>query len=267
MPVCSRIGRKAPNKGSSTFPLTSLAAFFVSPPPSPSRLARVGCPSPLPLHCSPGLLLPAAAPTAHRLHHLLPRCPLPHCNAPCLVEPVDRRPPHISASANKNSIPVQHQHARIITHCSGMPAPTNKSIESVCLSPPPPLADATPSWWQLSQGRLRFWRHRRSRAWNRTGALPASARRQVHRSFSCTSRCAVCAGLPTQSCLPCLVPPFSRPRPGLAPCCPSLFSILDNRRPDRRRGLTPSPTHTSATTILDWPCCGSALPLLAWSLG
>lgn len=145
MPVCSRIGRKAPNKGSSTFPLTSLAAFFVSPPPSPSRLARVGCPSPLPLHCSPGLLLPAAAPTAHRLHHLLPRCPLPHCNAPCLVEPVDRRPPHISASANKNSIPVQHQHARIITHCSGMPAPTNKSIESVCLSPPlPPPPSLTP---------------------------------------------------------------------------------------------------------------------------
>lgn len=266
MPVCSRIGRKAPNKGSSTFPLTSLVAFFVSPPPSPVQAGL----SRLPLAATPPLFtrLAAARCCTHRPPPAPPPPPLP---APPLQRSMSRRTSGPSTTThlgigqqefNPSPASTRPHHYPLLRH-----AGTDEQEHRVCLSvpspPPPPrrrhsvvVAATTRPPSVLAPSPLSCVEPDRRPACvcSPTGASQLF----LHLALR------VCAGLPTQSCLACLVPPFSRPRPGLAPCCPSLFSILDNRRPDRRRGLTPSPTQTSATTILDWPV--AALPCL-FSLG
>lgn len=254
--------RQEGTKKGQHFPLTDQAAFFVSPPPSPSRLESAA---------------PRRYPSIVRRACCCCCCPLLHPSpTACITPPLQRSMSHRTSGPsttthlgigqqefNPSPASTRPHHYPLLRH-----AGTDEQEHRVCLSvpstphPPPSLTPLRP-WWQLSQG-LRFWRHRRSRAWNRTGALPACVCSPTGASqlfLHLTLR--VCAGLPTRSSLACLVPPFSRPGPGLAPCCPSLFSILDNRRPDRRRGLTPSPTQTSAT-ILDWPV--AALPCL-FSLG
>lgn len=232
MPVCSRIGRKAPNKGSSTFPSPHWQHSLCR-----RRRHRPGWPE-------------SAAPRRYpSIVHRACCCPLLHPPpTACTTSTPAARSPTATLHVSSNQWTVDHHTSRhrptriqsqssINTPASLPTAPacrhrrTRASSLFVCPlpSPPPPLADATPSWWQLSQGRLRFWRHRRSRAWNRTGALPASARRQVHRSFSCTSRCACALARPLSPVWPVLSPPSRGHAPAWLPValrC-SRFSITD----------------------------------------
>lgn len=195
-------------------------------------------PSRLPLAATPPLFTGLAA--ARCCTHRPPPAPPP----PPLPAP---RSPTATLHVSSNQWTVDHHTSRHrptrIQSQSSINTPASLPTAAACrhrrtralslfvcpLPSPPPLADATPSWWQLSQGRLRFWRHRRSRAWNRTGALPASARRQVHRSFSCTSRCACALACPLSPVWPVLSPPSRGHAPAWLPValrC-SRFSIAD----------------------------------------
>jgi hypothetical protein len=218
--------------------------------PSPRR-----CPSIVPRACC---CCCCCCCCTHRLHHLLPRC-----NA---VSDRTSGPSTHHRTSRHRPTRIRSQHSfKSPASLPTAPACRHRRPRASSLSPSPP-----PRWTPLRRGGSCHKAH----PFSILVPSPLSCVEPDRRpaclcsptgapQLFCTSPCECALACPLGPVLACLVPPFSRPGPGLAPCRCSLFSILDNRHPDRRRGLTLPSTHTSAT-ILGWPV--AALPCLS-SLG